>query len=56
MKVIHGDYRSIPKMISDDKKMTSIAAIDVFDKEDTAGTDELIRWWNDETGGDSFIP
>ncbi|EHQ35268.1 hypothetical protein [Methanoplanus limicola] len=56
LKVIHGDYRSILKMIPDDKKMTSIAAIDVFDKENTAGTDELIRWWNDETGGDSFIP
>ena len=56
IKVTHGDYSSLPKVISDDKKMTSLAAIDIFDKENSVKTEGLIRWWNGETGGDSFIP
>ncbi|UUX91183.1 hypothetical protein [Methanoplanus endosymbiosus] len=56
VQVIHGDYRSLPGIIPDGKKTSPIAVFDVFDKENTARTDELIRWWDGETGGDSFIP
>jgi len=56
IKILHGDYRSLPEIVPDCENKGSVAVLDVFSKEETAKTDELIRWWNSETGGDSFIP
>ena len=53
IRVYHGDLRQLHQVIPD---VLVLAAIDIFEKSDPVGTNEVIREWMRKVNGEAFIP
>ena len=54
IEVYQGDFRQLPSVIPSHSQ--PVTALDIFDKRDTVGIQNIKKEWGGTVGGDIFVP